>query len=87
MSRLSTRVSIKWADNEASEPTDTHVMSIGEYYMDLRVKKADTTIDWAMAGQRLIKSEDPREPLLHNPSLVNATNLLESDMSLYARDR
>lgn len=59
MSRLSTRVSIKWADNEASEPTDTHVMSIGEYYMDLRVKKADTTIDWAMAGQRLIKSEDP----------------------------
>lgn len=27
--------------------------------MDLRVNKADTSIDWAMAGQRLIKSEEP----------------------------
>ena len=27
--------------------------------MDLRVREADTLIDWAMAGQRLIKSEDP----------------------------
>lgn len=59
MSRLSTRVSIKWGDDPASEPTDTLVMSIRDYYMDLRVKKADTSIDWAMAGQRLIKSEDP----------------------------
>lgn len=59
MSRLSTRVSIKWGDDPASEPTDTLVMSVGDYYMDLRVKKADTSIDWAMAGQRLIKSEDP----------------------------
>jgi hypothetical protein len=61
MSRLSTRVSIKWGTEAASEPTDTLVMSVGEYYMDLRVNKSDTSIDWAMAGQRLIKSEDPSE--------------------------
>lgn len=61
MSRLSTRVSIKWGTEAASEPTDTLVMSVGDYYMDLRVNKADTSIDWAMAGQRLIKSEDPSE--------------------------
>jgi hypothetical protein len=59
MSRLSTRISIKWASDAPSEPTDTLVMSIGDYYMDLRVRKVDISIDWAMAGQRLIKSEDP----------------------------
>jgi hypothetical protein len=78
MSRLSTRVSIKWADNEASEPTDTHVMSIEEYYMDLRVRKADTTIDWAMAGQRLIKSEDPRERPLFPLSELSCSSSLPS---------
>lgn len=57
--RLSTRISIRWLPDPPSEPTDTLVMSVGEHYMDLRVTKAETTIDWAMAGQRLILSEKP----------------------------
>ena len=61
MSRLSTRVSIKWGSDPPAERTDTLVMSVGENYMDLRVKKADSSIDWAMAGKRLVVSEDPRQ--------------------------
>jgi hypothetical protein len=59
--RLSTRISLRWLPDPPSEPTDTLVMSVGDYYMDLCVTKTDTSIDWAMAGQRLILSEEPRQ--------------------------
>ncbi|KIW11204.1 hypothetical protein PV08_10504 [Exophiala spinifera] len=58
-SRLSTRVSIRWVPGEPSEPTDTLVMSVGGWYVDLRITKSDGTIDWAMAGERLILSQEP----------------------------
>lgn len=59
--RASTRISIRWPPAEASEPTDTLVLSIGDYYVDLRVLKSDQSIEWALAGQRLIISENPRK--------------------------
>lgn len=34
-------------------------MSVGNYYVDLRVEKSDETIDWAMAGERIILSQEP----------------------------
>ncbi|KAJ3528168.1 hypothetical protein NM208_g10329 [Fusarium decemcellulare] len=57
--RLSTRISIRWGDETPSEPTDTVVLSVGSYFMDLRVKKADGSIDWAFAGIREIVSQEP----------------------------
>lgn len=60
-SRLSTRVSIRWVPGEPSEPTDTLVMSVGGWYVDLRITKSDGSIDWAMAGERLILSQEPRK--------------------------
>ncbi|KAI8677725.1 Protein HRI1 [Fusarium keratoplasticum] len=57
--RLSTRISIRWADDAPSEPTDTVVLSVGDYFMDLRITKADQSIDWAFAGTREILSRDP----------------------------
>lgn len=59
--RVSTRISIRWPPAEASEPTDTLVLSVGDYYVDLRVLKSDQSIDWALAGERLVISENPRE--------------------------
>lgn len=59
--RLSTRISIKWADDAPSEPTDTVVLSVGDYFMDLRISKADQSIDWAFAGTREILSREPRK--------------------------
>lgn len=58
--RVSTRISIRWPPEPASEPTDTLVLSLGGYYVDLRIDKASGNIDWALAGQRIVISEDPR---------------------------
>lgn len=62
--KLSTRISLRWLPDPPFESTDTLVMSVDGYYMDLRVKKADCSIDWAMAGQRLILSREPRASAL-----------------------
>lgn len=56
---LSTRLSLRWGTDEPSEPTDTLVLNVGEYFMDLRVLKENGTIDWSMAGQRVILQESP----------------------------
>ncbi|EXJ77584.1 hypothetical protein A1O3_09811 [Capronia epimyces CBS 606.96] len=57
--RLSTRLSIRWVPGEPSEPTDTLVMSVGGWFVDLRITKQDGSIDWGMAGERFILSEKP----------------------------
>ncbi|KFY17892.1 hypothetical protein V492_00308 [Pseudogymnoascus sp. VKM F-4246] len=59
--RLSTRISLRWVPDEPEELTDTLVMNVGGYFMDLRVNKADESIDWAMAGERQILSTNPRK--------------------------
>lgn len=57
--RVSTRISIRWPPAAASEPTDTLVLSLDGYYVDLRVSKEDLSLDWALAGERIVVSEDP----------------------------
>lgn len=58
--KISTRVSLRWLPDPPSEPTDTLVYNVGSYFLDLRVLKADSSIDWAMAGERQVISTDPR---------------------------
>jgi Protein HRI1 len=60
---ISTRISLRWVPDPPSEPTDTLVFNVGDYFMDLRVLKADTSIDWGMAGERQIISQNPRKSL------------------------
>jgi hypothetical protein len=61
--QISTRISLRWLPEAPSEPTDTLVFNVGAYFLDLRVLKADTSIDWGMAGERQILSREPRKPL------------------------
>lgn len=68
VARISTRISIKWGAEPASEPTDTLVLSLGGYYVDLRVAKIDNSIDWALAGQRIVVSEQLRKSRVVNVS-------------------
>jgi hypothetical protein len=35
-------------------------MSVKDWYLDLRMDKQTGEIDWAIAGQRLIESHEPR---------------------------
>ncbi|RAL00161.1 uncharacterized protein BO80DRAFT_109125 [Aspergillus ibericus CBS 121593] len=57
-SRLSTRISLRWVPEPAFENTDTIVMSVAGWYVDLRVDKETGGIDWAIAGQRVVDSND-----------------------------
>ena len=58
--RFSTRVSLRWPPEPAHETTDTIVMSVQDWFLDLRIDKETGEIDWAIAGQRLVESEEPR---------------------------
>ena len=69
--RASTRISIRWPPEPASEPTDTLVLSLGNYYVDLRVKKVNQTIDWALAGQEIVITEEPRKCPTAKPQFDN----------------
>ncbi|KAJ5679172.1 hypothetical protein N7462_007416 [Penicillium macrosclerotiorum] len=57
--RFSTRISLRWLPEPAQETTDTVVMSVKDWYLDLRMDKQTGGIDWAIAGQRLIESQEP----------------------------
>lgn len=59
-SRLSTRISLRWLPEPAFENTDTIVMSVKGWYVDLRVDRTSGDIDWAIAGQRVVDSQEPR---------------------------
>ncbi|KAJ5139590.1 hypothetical protein N7448_002998 [Penicillium atrosanguineum] len=57
--RLSTRLSIQWLPEPVGEETtDTLVMSVNGWYLDLRMKKTGG-MDWAIAGQRIVESQHP----------------------------
>jgi hypothetical protein len=57
--RFSTRISIRWLPEPAQETTDTIVMSVKDWYLDLRIEKQTGKIDWAIAGQRIIENQEP----------------------------
>ncbi|TVY13543.1 hypothetical protein LARI1_G009261, partial [Lachnellula arida] len=57
--RASTRISIAWPPAAPSEPTDTLVLGVEGWYVDLRITKSDLSIDWAMAGERITVPEQP----------------------------
>ncbi|KAJ5308743.1 hypothetical protein PENANT_c013G08511 [Penicillium antarcticum] len=57
--RFSTRISIRWLPDPPSETTDTIVMSVKDWYLDLRMEKGTGAIDWAIAGRRIVEGQDP----------------------------
>ncbi|GKZ27302.1 hypothetical protein AbraIFM66951_012125 [Aspergillus brasiliensis] len=77
-SRLSTRISLRWVPEPAFENTDTIVMSVAGWYVDLRVDKTSGNIDWAIAGQRVVDEADS--------SRVSFTHELDSRNSFDAVD-
>jgi hypothetical protein len=59
-SSLTTRISMRWASETPFETTDTLVITVGEWYVDLPVDKQTGKIDWALAGECIQESKDPR---------------------------
>lgn len=58
--QISTRLSIRWLPEPPFETTDTIVLTINEWYVDLRINKDTGLIDWAIAGQCLQQPGSPR---------------------------
>ncbi|KAK5796691.1 hypothetical protein VI817_005975 [Penicillium citrinum] len=67
-----TRVSLRFLPDPPSETTDTIVLSVGEYYLDLRMDKKSGAIDWGMAGTNV--AENPNE----TPLKISFTRELDS---------
>lgn len=56
----SVRVSLRWLPDPPFENTHTLALNCGAYYVDLRTVIADGSIEWGMAGERIILSQEPR---------------------------
>ncbi|KAI1913968.1 hypothetical protein LOZ39_002257 [Ophidiomyces ophidiicola] len=76
---ISTRISLRWPPEPAFENTDTLSLSVGGWYVDLRVDKKSRNIDWAMAGERIVVSEEP--------SIVDFTHAIDSLNQFDTADR
>ncbi|KAJ5086026.1 hypothetical protein N7532_010797 [Penicillium argentinense] len=81
--RFSTRISLRWLPEPAHETTDTIVMSVKGWYLDLRMDKYTGEINWAIAGQRLIESQEPRLSLSKQaiPIFKVVSNILAVEVS------
>lgn len=51
------RLSLRWLPEEAYEDTDTLVLSVSNHFLDIRVKKDRSKIDWAFAGTKRIEAD------------------------------
>lgn len=65
---LLTRVSIQWPPEAPYENTDTTVICVNNFFVDLRVDKESKKLDWAIAGVRLVDQNDPSKKI--SPSIL-----------------
>ena len=53
------RISIRWLPDPAYEDTNTVALNVGGFFVDLRVNKEDSTVQWSRAGERIVLKQDP----------------------------
>jgi len=49
---ISVRTGIAWENGSVEEPTSTIVLTGKSFFVDVRVRKVDGTLDWAFAGTK-----------------------------------
>lgn len=54
------RISIRWLPEPAYEDTTTVALNVAGYFIDLRVAKKDSTIQWSRAGEKIMLKSEPR---------------------------
>lgn len=52
------RISVRWLPEPAYEDTETIALNVGGYFLDLRVAKKDSTVQWSRAGERIALKAD-----------------------------
>ncbi|KAK7413360.1 hypothetical protein QQX98_007737 [Neonectria punicea] len=58
-SQVLQRVSVRWLPDPAYEDTETVALNVGGFFIDLRVTKETSTIQWSRAGERIILKQEP----------------------------
>ncbi|KAF7563755.1 hypothetical protein G7046_g379 [Stylonectria norvegica] len=59
VTQLLKRISVRWLPDQQYEDTETIALNVGGYFVDLRVNKGDSTVQWSRAGERIVLKEDP----------------------------
>jgi hypothetical protein len=57
--QMTTCISLGWLPTIKKSPTENLVFAVGSYYIDLRILKSNQTIEWAMAGKRELREDNP----------------------------
>ncbi|CZR62155.1 uncharacterized protein PAC_12052 [Phialocephala subalpina] len=71
------RVSVRWLPEPAFEDTDTIALNVGGYFLDLRIVKADGSVQWSRAGQRKVVKQ---EPFTYQwTRIIDSTGILDPD--------
>ncbi|CAM1508649.1 Fc.00g054970.m01.CDS01 [Cosmosporella sp. VM-42] len=64
------RISVRWLPDPAYEDTETIALNVGGYFVDLRVTKEESAVQWSRAGERII--------LKHEPLTCRWTHIIDS---------
>lgn len=81
ISSFTTRLSLRWVPGVPEETTDTVVLTVGDWFVDLRMDKKSGAIDWAMAGTAV--KENPNEtPGAWPPTSPNKKQLAISRLKI-----
>ena len=61
--RLTQRLSFRWLPEPATESTDTLVMSVSNWFIDLRISLSDGSLDWGFAGEEQVLETGPHHSM------------------------
>ncbi|KAF3490567.1 uncharacterized protein GIQ15_00084 [Arthroderma uncinatum] len=75
---ISARVSMRWPPEPAFESTDTVSLSVGGWYVDLRIELESGKIAWAMAGQRIVESASPHTAVVVFTHAIDSLQLFDT---------
>ncbi|KAI5295608.1 hypothetical protein KEM52_000850 [Ascosphaera acerosa] len=76
---ISTRILMRWPPEPAYENANTLSLSLGGWYIDLRLEKQTGQIGWARAGEKLVEK---RKPLT-----IAYTHIIDSNQDFDIVDR
>ena len=71
--RLTQRLSFRWLPEPATESTDTLVMSVSNWFIDLRISLSDGSLDWGFAGEEQVLEVGPHHSTFYQLHFQNET--------------
>ncbi|SPO01219.1 uncharacterized protein DNG_03966 [Cephalotrichum gorgonifer] len=77
------RISVRWLPEPAYEDTTTIALNVSGHFIDLRVAKSDSSIQWSRAGERILLKEEP--PTFRWTHIIDSLNLTIPDEAYFEK--